>query len=350
MNQTSILEMSMNILKTTKGEPTNKTDHMNELFAFTKRINNTDWAFQALLSISLSIQDDLIQYENKQNLLINLISDSHLNVANSRLITPKQIYDQLNIIRKHINPVRSLLVEDVHILYKNMHIKPFIGLDTIIFRITIPIFNNNKYKIFKIIPIPVTRETDYLWIQIEKPYLIVSVDHHYYQLITEIDFSNCLKHSEEEAVCNGPNHWLPSHITNCEFAVFCQQTELSKCRTTHTAKMDIWIDVGINRWFFNLPNTRNLISACNEETKSLQLTGSGIIELNKKCLIRGEAILLNPIQEESAVPIRNSGEDIDENITLGDQPRQLDIHDIHHYILIYISIGCIIEWFDFQNS
>lgn len=338
-NQTSILEMSMNILKNTHEEALNQADHMNELFALTRGINDTERAFQSLLSISLSIRDILIQYENRQNLLINIISDSHLNVANSLLITPNQLYNQLNIIRKYIDPGRSLVVEDAHILYNNMHIKPFISMDAIIFRITIPIFNNNKYRIFKIIPIPVNREMDYLWIQIEIPYLIISLDHHYYQLLTEMDYFNCLKHGEKEVVCDGPNHWLPSHITNCEFAAFSQQTELSKCKTVHTAKMDIWIEVGINRWFFNLPNNRNLISACDEETNSHQLMGSGVIELNKRCLIRGESILLNPIQDESSIPIRNSGDDIDAEILLGNQPRQLDIHDIHHYILIYIVLG-----------
>lgn len=220
--QASMIETTANILIQTNNNLTDQTQQIEKILNYTMKMNNSEQTFQPLLSISLKLHEMLIQFETKQNNLINLISDSHINIATSILITPKQLNQQMEIIRRNIDSSHSFLVEDAHELYKIMHIKPLISMDTIIFRITIPIFSNVKYKIYKTIPIPINRGNESLWIQVDNPYLLVSMDHQFYQIMSESEYLNCIVFADNNLACNGLNHLIPSTIQNCEFSIFRQ--------------------------------------------------------------------------------------------------------------------------------
>lgn len=340
-NQASILETTANILKHTDNDFSNQTSRIEQLLNNTIKINNTERAFQALFAASLKLHDILIQYESKQNELVDLISDSHVNMANSLLITPKQLTEQLEIMRKNIDNANFLLVEDAHVLYKIMRIKPFIGRDVIVFCITIPIFGINKFRIFKIIPIPMIRGNEYVWIRPERPLLLVSMDHQLYQLISESDYANCMEFGNGEMVCNGPTHLISSNMINCEFGIFQHINSIDGCDTVKRPIIASWTKLGINRWFFSLPNAANLISTCGTQSKQHSLSGTGILQLSPNCAIRGETIQLNSIREQATNPLRDMSTGDDTEVVLEETPKSMDVHDVHHYVLIYFALVLI---------
>lgn len=51
--------------------------------------------------------------------------------------------------------------------------------------------------------------------------------------------------------------------------------------------------------------------------------------------------MLNSIREESSMPARELIDGIDTDTNLGESPKQMDMHNIHHYSSIYIIIGII---------
>lgn len=76
------METTINVLNT-NDEFSNQTNQIDQLINRTIAINNTDGAFQSLFLVSLKIHGILMQYESKQNALIDLISNSHVNMAKS---------------------------------------------------------------------------------------------------------------------------------------------------------------------------------------------------------------------------------------------------------------------------
>lgn len=95
--------------------------------------------------------------------------------------------------------------------------------------------------------------------------------------------------------------------------------------------------MGVNKWYFSLYNPNNLIATCGGETAQDSISGTGILESNNACTIRAESITLTSIRDEKSIPMRKLNDENDNNEAISGEPSiSLDIHNIHHYALIYL--------------
>lgn len=143
-------------------------------------------------------------------------------------------------------------------------------------------------------------------------------------------------------VCNGPHHLISSNILYCEFGIFRQIIEVNRCDTVKRPITATWTNLGINGWFFSLPNSSNLISTCGTQSNQHTLAGTGILELSSNCAIRSETVQLNSVRDQSAIPVRDMDINDDAETILQEAPKPIDLHDVHHYTLIYLVLILIV--------
>lgn len=378
-NQTSIMDSTMNVIKTTESELNYQSEHINKILARIENMTNREEAMQNFFILSLEMTDAMIRFESRQDAIIDIILDVKRNHVNADLITPDQLEQQINLIRAHIDSRKLFVAEDTHSIFKLMRISAVVGKKTLFFRISIPVLNIEKYKIFKIIPVPMEDLSEYAWIQVSERHLIVSWDLQKYNLMTVEQYDGCMKYTDNEVVCSGPKQMFPATKRTCEFDIFSRRYPTKGCSFKKSSKIDTWIETGKNHWFFSLPNVSTLTSICGDKLSRHELHGCGLLTLKPNCILRGEFIQISALNDVGnmeitlpplpeiwndnlAKPMRFQHHDFEShqlngttNLTMRihemenriQDPIRLNYHDIHHYGLIYLWIICSVIAFAF---
>lgn len=163
-NQTSIMDATMNVIKSNEAQLNGQNKYIQSMMGLIETRTNEEDSFQYFVLLSMRIGEFMTHYESRENAIIDIILDAGHNHANADLISPQQMEIQAGIIRANIDGRKFFVPEDTHGLFRLMCMNAMIGQKMLIFSISIPIININKYKIFKIIPVPIDDSHGYTWI------------------------------------------------------------------------------------------------------------------------------------------------------------------------------------------
>lgn len=191
-------------------------------------------------------------------------------------------------------------------------------------------------------------------IDIKYTHLMVSLNRQKYQLIASKEELRCKSLKSDLSVCFAPRKWLLSQNSSCVWNVFLERNPAS-CHIKSIEPGNKWYETAsTNQWLFFVPNPIEILTICNEQVTQTSLSGTGLISLKPFCVLRDqthELIAETTIETrdtEFFVPkfneslVRISSDKVNAS--------RFQLHDAHHYILIYILSMAVLILFVLHSS
>lgn len=304
-NQTSITEKTINVIK----KSSEAVNHQLNIFerhiqVITEGVNKAEEELkttQTFTSAVMLVTLNLINFQHMQKNILSVITDTKHGRLNTLILTPVQLNEQLIIIKEHLphnlrvpgnGSTTSLLA-----IYKSMHVKMRITQKNVLFDVRIPLLNTETYHLYKLIPIPVPYDGNYIFIQPSSPYLAVNLQRDRFSPLTREELKECIQLSDSQLICNlkQPVYSLKSNQSRCEMDLFNRQREMPEfCQLKSMPLTKLWRKLHIpSTWLYTMDNETHIDVICGDSTYSVILTGSGIIQLQPTCMIKHPTLFIS---------------------------------------------------------
>lgn len=375
-NHTSILESTLNILKHDENELEKQAHHFDVLTAQVQSLQDLVEAEQSLNDALLYLTQIINEYERQQTAIIQVVSDSRRDLINHNVLTFQQIEKQVDTMVKQVGT--KYIVPGGVDVYSLSKITPYLVGNQYVFKISIPLLRPRVYKMYRIVPVPIKSGNKFLWIETKHKKLVASADRQKFHFADDLITSEC-NTFREALVCEEPNLWFMADAADCVWNVF-NENSLEKCEFKRSPQKNEFIETGNNGIIFVCINKIRIAVMCNDTVAHDYLVGEGVLR-TQGCSIRGAGIHLDPpadmneqrsmevaipevdiLQVESKLPrqenitqnlqfVRSNFSKIDlrlneTKIKLQELKRfdKTNLHDVHHYTLIYVLLSCIIVY------
>lgn len=284
-NHTSIVESTLNIAKLNGEELEKQAKHFNEM---TKRMQNMSdmiAAQQNYDNAATFLSHLMSDYERKQDEVIEVTTASRRNSISHKLITADQVENQIELIRKQVGNRFSPPGElDVYLTGK---ISCYKKSNQYIFKITIPLFKQQKYQVYAVSVIPIKRGDRFIWIANTHDYLITSTDRQYYQYFTKSDLSECVTLSNARGIlCDKPNHWYMASKEDCNWNLFNHLPSVA-CEFRESNAFAFWKELNTaNEFVFVMDKPMRVTTVCGDSVFHRTIEGEGILGIDGDCTIK----------------------------------------------------------------
>ncbi|XP_028159547.1 uncharacterized protein LOC114352225 isoform X2 [Ostrinia furnacalis] len=385
-NQTSIVEAENNLLKRTEDiiNQQHKTlnQHINSL---EKAINQLKGATEGNMILNnfaigaIIASNMLASLKNLQNNLLDTITDTHQNRFNLHLMTPEQLMEELSTVSSQLPKDVTLPIENVHSdlrkIYNLLKIRARMLEDYLIFEIRIPLISRDSYELLKVIPIPKIQDEKSISIVPVSEYVSINMKKDTYIPMSESDVNACLLQFDMH-FCHS---WKPEYQLN-EDKNLCE-IEHSECKTQVNPCKNTWQEsYATNTYIYFCCKQCNVRVMCGDQVTAHQLQAEGLVTVGHGCIIKTDKLSIFPHKTHSSefkiwpnvyipkmAPINNiinitiphltienkseelkqEAEKIEEKIKIakakGDEvlieADNLSLHDIHHYVMIYVVVS-----------
>lgn len=376
-NQTTVIEALTKKIRVRENEKTAE-NHQHILGELRGKIDGFVRKSEMTSSMATymgMVRDILLQYELRQGAIFDVFMDARGSIVHPNLMTPKQIIEQMGIIRKRVDGL--YIIPDLHELYRVMDVTPMVVGDNMFFKISVPLLGHQRYNAYKIFPIPMHRDSKFQWIIPENQYLVVATDRRQYTMMEEIRLERCKQYHETSRICNGLQLFYgdQSQEHNCEWRLFNRIPEISnRCVMKEDNAHDLVINTGNNEWIFVLPTESVVTSMCGNAVSHRGLKGVYIVTAGSGCelthkdrrmvamemLGQSEAeieansyqiepfhpILMHSIDGQNMSTIRmhnftHISRAIDEIKANQMLPTRANVHDYHHYTFFYVGLTVV---------
>lgn len=372
-NHTSVVESTLNIVKHNGEELERQASHFNTMAKRIQEYSHQVTAQQNFDMIITFLSQMISDYGRKQDEIIRITVDSKRNAISHFLLSPQQVERQIDLISRHVG--NKFLVPNELDIYSIGKITYHRVNDQYIFKIVIPLFKPQKYRIYEIISVPIKHDEHFMWIKNSFKYLIASTDREYYQYLTEANLNECVPlTNSDEIMCEKPNHWFMASREDCAWNLF-NHLQSGKCEFSSTNRFPFWKELKTGSQFlFVTDEPIKLTAICGDSVAHKTVSGEGIMSLVEGCTVKNMHFIMEPkinfADDSNEVAVfPNSSTLVMEmlNASKIELPeltfihanqslhqsmineikknlkfKQIDHHDIHHYGMIYIIIAIII--------
>lgn len=287
--QTSVIEMTTNLTKEnfekTEEKQKNLRDTINAL-AFDEK---NGWQ---LHNVALQYSIMLESYADTQNRILDAVTTVHNGNLGSLLIPLTKMREQINLIRSHLGSEFELPQTLRHI-YQMANVKVRLVNDKLIFRVAIPVLKASKFQMWRIVPIPQALNDAYMEIRPTTEFLLVSDKNETYYDLTKMEFNAC-SDIDDRLICRirHPSYKFGNSTGRCEMGLVRNATlSQTNCQMRRVLLEEKWTQLNdIHSWIFVLDKERNYNLSCDEFTKTITLSGMGLLQLNGNCSFEGETM------------------------------------------------------------
>lgn len=375
--QISVFEISYDMDKQNAEKSEKEKDSLRNIINGLARVEKDGWQ---LHSIALQCSIKLENYADIQTRLIDAAMTIQHGNLRPILISPSKMREQVNIIRNELGPEFEL-PKTIANVYQMARVKVRLIEDKLIFRVAIPVLRTSPFQLLRIIPIPQTLNHVSIEIQPTSEYLLVNYINETYYDLSNMEHSACID-IDDRLICRvrHPSYKFSDDTDRCEMElirnVFPNE---KKCRMQPGAFNEKWMQLNdIHSWIFALDRERNYNITCEELSKTITLTGVGLLYLNGNCSFTGESVQIAINQLETRMTTgyfvsTNISSDFNHTLAIYDIPflrinttlleaaiqdlkknvtmEQLDIsvHDWHQYGIVYALILVAIFSYAIRN-
>lgn len=299
-NQTTIIDSTFNIFKEERSSTQKQlkllTDVLNRLSNEIDKYNT----YKMFTSTALNAILMMINYQNTQNILLDVVLSTHSGKIHPLILTVQQFKDELT--RIHDNIPRSMMIpgerhhESILQLYKTLSPRGRVTGSNIIIEITLPLLYNEEFKIYKVLPVPTWHNGNFTCIIPSSDYLFVNLQGNHFYPINKDEFSACLQKPSDNYWCNlqHPIYISGATVSSCEMSILHHNQQLSdSCMTRSIPANAYWIEMHhLNTWIFSVPKETTINIICNFNPTPTTLKGSGILSLPSNCMIHDQTMIV----------------------------------------------------------
>lgn len=341
-NQTSILDATINVIKqdqTSVNEKFKSIDvQTNEIQLSMHELESFEYQskmFQIFMSLAMELTITATNLQRIKSSILDVLTDTHHGKISPNLISPDQLYAELIKVRNFLPASLQIPVDHDNYLqlYKIMTVEGGITQSHIIFKILIPLCDQEPFDLYKLIPVPTTINNSLVAIKPCNDILAINAHKDQYIPISSTLLSSCTITRANTYLCSNvqSRYQKGSQICSCEIQLINNNTNLS-CNIERLATNTTWTQLSNgNQWMyaFNLP--RRISAVCSKRSQQLTLKGSGILTLEPQCVIKDNFITVTGHQSYSS----SSYESYTGLGKLGDvvKPKHLEslFHEMHPY-------------------
>lgn len=215
-NNTSVLDSTLDIIKRGEYEKQKQADRFNEFIATVQ--NHTD-AFiieNMLHSFFECFSQSIDEYERELSAIIDVTTDARREHIDHELFTPSQIELQIEIISKQVGS--DYLVPSAVDVYSVGKISVYRLKHQYIFKLSIPLLQTQRFKLYKIIAVPTVQSGKSLILKNNHGFLLASADR---QLFQYVDEYKCIPyHNGLSLICDKPNQFFIASRSECVWNIF----------------------------------------------------------------------------------------------------------------------------------
>lgn len=162
-NQTSILDATINIIKQDEAAIKKKLDDLDaqssEILSRIHNIEETDYQvrlFEIFISLAIQLTIAAANLQRIKSSILDVLTDTHHGKISPSLLSPKQLQEELIKIRNYLPSSLEIPVDfDNHLqLYKLMTVEGGLTKDHVIFKISIPLCDQEPFELYKLFPVP----------------------------------------------------------------------------------------------------------------------------------------------------------------------------------------------------
>ncbi|KOB73766.1 Uncharacterized protein OBRU01_10215 [Operophtera brumata] len=209
-NQTSIIEAEFNVLKRIENTTSLQYKIIHQQLLLSEKAEGllkSEIQLSNEFNVGAIIASNLLQnMKHLQGMMLDTITDTYHGRLNPYLITAKQLQDQLSIISSYVSndvtlPINNIN-DDLAKIFKLITSKARIITDYLIFELRIPLISRDFFEIFKIIPIPVQRQSSMISIKPISNYVAINLKKDTYISLSESGIKSCLVAEEGLYLCH----------------------------------------------------------------------------------------------------------------------------------------------------
>lgn len=149
----------------------------------------------------------------------------------------------------------------------------------------------DEFELFRVVPVPFSRNGTFWTIDINHDFLIVSQNRRTYQFMSDSDVRDCLEY-DNELICSGPLHWHTNNIPQCEWNIF-NQVSNDGCAFKRRMHESMWFSIGENKWLFSCREPQALTFICTKQVFHRTIADSGILGFEQNCTVGSAAMEIN---------------------------------------------------------
>ncbi|KAF9417531.1 hypothetical protein HW555_005361, partial [Spodoptera exigua] len=334
-----------------------------------QQISTTEAMTEFTLS-AMAANNLLTHLRNIQDTLLDTITSIHNGRLNIHLIDPIQFQNELSVISGQLSQELTLPIDNIQTnmqsIYNLLRVRAKMTKNYLMFEIIVPLISTENYDLYHIIPVPHRSDEGMFTILPIESYVAVNLQKDAYLPVTENELEHCITRDPTTYLCElkTPIYKMKTDTDLC----IKDNIHPEHCKTLVSACQSKWTHL------------RTIRILCKDQVTAHQLTGINIISLKEQCVVKTDNFTIySHKHQESTMSLQNKIETLqiapinhiinisiprynltDENITypgheqlLQDIEQRIQVmknssalseistHDIHHYTLIYLTLGIV---------
>lgn len=282
INKLSTYEQSLNsAIETLIMHSKEMSTVTNKLLIRSKMLELLNILENSLLALSFKLED-----------ILNAIMFSKVNILNTNIITPDQLYIDLvenyRFLPKSKELPVSLVLDNIHILLNVSEIASYYTDNKIVFVLKIPLVNPNEYNLYQSVPFPMAHN-----ISAPNSYSVIIPSTKYIGITRDKSHYCKLDHLKECRVIYSRFYLCINDVYSTSSTPICESEIITKvlntvpkqCETKFLhGNIEIWQQLQNNKWIFVMSQKSKLSVDCqNGQNSEIDIFGTGILTLPNTC-------------------------------------------------------------------
>lgn len=234
----------------------------------------------------------LSELETEYETIINSILFAKSNILHPFVMTPLQLIEELKKTLPYLNNAVSYTLplepNNAFKLSEYVNIKVYANNNRIIYVISNPLTSITKFNMYNLIPLPLTRNNNLVFILPSFNYLALSEDKNIYTILKNRDA--CKSTSKNKLICKTTQPFFNTHIRPiCETKLLLSIDYIPSDCDARLVKSagEIWHKLeSSNSWLYVLPKITDVTLSCiSHPTINLMLNKTGLLTVDKNCKV-----------------------------------------------------------------